>query len=435
MTLVSIVGPKDGENLLTGPIQLRILEDGSTTGHRLGIGEIVVAPFTEGPPQHRHAAHDEGFYVVRGVVRFTVGEETHDAEAGTLVMVPPGAPHTFANPGAEPAVVLNTFTPDLYVRYFHDLRDFAAAAGRPPAPDEVAEIMAKYHTEPATTYAAEQAEQAEQTEYEIPGGPVIRVEERGTGLPVLLLHGGGGPATVAGLAEALAARGVRVLTPVIPGFDGTPGSDRLRTVADLAVAFRQLIEVLGLRDVIVAGSSVGGWIAARMGVDEQAARDAGAEALVGGLVLLNAVGVAIDGQPITDVSAVPPNQLADYAYHEPDRFRLDPSSLPPERLAVMRANAAALDGYAGDPYMHDPGLRAQLGAVRLPVLVVWGESDRIVDLGYGRAYAASFAGENDEGARFTVVRGAGHLPHLEQPEVVTELVLAARRSALPVAGS
>ncbi len=84
-----------------GPIELRILEDGSTTAHRLGLAEIIIAPHTAGPPQHRHAQHDEGFYVVAGTVRFTVGEKAYDAPPRTLVMIPPGAPHTFANPGDE----------------------------------------------------------------------------------------------------------------------------------------------------------------------------------------------------------------------------------------------------------------------------------------------------------------------------------------------
>ncbi|MEV0069212.1 MULTISPECIES: hypothetical protein [unclassified Amycolatopsis] len=44
-----------------------------------------------------------------------------------------------------------TFTPDLYVRYFRDLREFAPRAGRPVPADETVEIMARYHTEPATT--------------------------------------------------------------------------------------------------------------------------------------------------------------------------------------------------------------------------------------------------------------------------------------------
>src|ERR1700722_20832249 len=130
MTDVSVVGPEDGEVPLAGPTRMRILEDGSTTSHRLGMGEITIPPHTEGPPQHRHARHDEGFYVVSGTARFTVGETSHDAPAGTLVMIPPGAPHTFANPTGETTVLLNTFTPDLYVEYFRDLRDMVAG-GQP----------------------------------------------------------------------------------------------------------------------------------------------------------------------------------------------------------------------------------------------------------------------------------------------------------------
>src|SRR3954465_14005329 len=196
MTRISLVGPNDGELALTGPIQLRILEDGSTTGHRLGLGEIVVAPHTNGPPQHRHAQHDEGFYVVRGTARFTVGEETHDAPAGTLVMVPPGAPHTFANLGDEPAVMLNTFTPDLYVQYFRDLRAFAVETGRPAQGDEIIELMARYHTEPATTYTGEApVPEPVTTDVRLDGDIVVRVEDRGAGRPVLLLHGGARPAS------------------------------------------------------------------------------------------------------------------------------------------------------------------------------------------------------------------------------------------------
>jgi quercetin dioxygenase-like cupin family protein len=62
-------------------------------------------------------------------VRFTVGDKDYDAPAGTLVMVPPEAPHTFANLTGEPAVMLSTFTPDLYVRHFRGLRDMIAGGG------------------------------------------------------------------------------------------------------------------------------------------------------------------------------------------------------------------------------------------------------------------------------------------------------------------
>lgn len=67
-------------------------------------------------------------------------------------MVPPGAPHTFANPGGEPLVMINTFTPDRYVQYFRDLRD-QLAAGREPTPKTTAEVMSRYATTPATDFA------------------------------------------------------------------------------------------------------------------------------------------------------------------------------------------------------------------------------------------------------------------------------------------
>jgi pimeloyl-ACP methyl ester carboxylesterase len=76
----------------------------------------------------------------------------------------------------------------------------------------------------------------------------------------------------------------------------------------------------------------------------------------------------------------------------------------------MAANAAVFAEYAGDPYMHDPTLLGRLADVTVPAAVVWGEADGIVDVGYGRAYAEAL------GASFTLIEGAGHLPHLEQPE-------------------
>lgn len=66
-------------------------------------------------------------------------------------MVPPGAPHTFANPSDEPTVLLNTFTPDTYVQYFRDLRDMIAA-GRPLNRHTIGETMSRYATEVAGDY-------------------------------------------------------------------------------------------------------------------------------------------------------------------------------------------------------------------------------------------------------------------------------------------
>ena len=68
-------------------------------------------------------------------------------------MVLPGAPHTFANPGDEPLVMLNTFTPDLYVQYFRDLRDAVRDTGRALTAGEITEVMGRYDTSPAAEFS------------------------------------------------------------------------------------------------------------------------------------------------------------------------------------------------------------------------------------------------------------------------------------------
>ncbi|HTZ28956.1 MAG TPA: alpha/beta fold hydrolase, partial [Streptosporangiaceae bacterium] len=312
MSEISITGPHEGEIALSGPIQMRILEDGSTTAHRLGLGEITIAPHTDGPPQHRHARHDEGFYVVSGTARFTVGDTSHDAPAGTLVMVPPGAPHTFGNATGEPAVLLNTFTPDLYVQYFRDLHDMIAA-GQPMTPADVVGVMARYATVPATQYASPATATRTVTAAGI-GAADVSYTDRGAGPTYLLLHGGAGPQSVTGFAGLLADTGpARVIVPVHPGFGGTPRPDGLTTIAGLARLYAALLDDLGLDDVTVIGNSIGGWIAAEMAVT--------GSARIGALVLVDAVGIEVPGHPVADFFSLTLDQVAELSYHNPAAFR------------------------------------------------------------------------------------------------------------------
>jgi hypothetical protein len=97
------------------------------------------------------------------------------------------------------------------------------------------------------------------------GQPVeISFTDTDGGAVVLLLHGGGGPATVAGFGERFAAdRHARVLVPRHPGFDGTPRPPWLTSIRDLARLYTALPDELDLRDVTVVGNSIGGWWAPR----------------------------------------------------------------------------------------------------------------------------------------------------------------------------
>ena len=153
MAKVSVVRPGEGDVLSNGTSQIRILENGEHTDHRLGFAEVTLAPGFPSPLQHRHAQHDEGFYVLSGTIRFTVGQDEHDAGPGTWVIVPTGAPHTFANAGEGTAVMLNTFTPDLYVQYF---RDFKAMidSGQPVNAETMTPLWKNYATEISNEYAS-----------------------------------------------------------------------------------------------------------------------------------------------------------------------------------------------------------------------------------------------------------------------------------------
>ncbi|WP_407987682.1 alpha/beta fold hydrolase [Kitasatospora sp. CMC57] len=237
----------------------------------------------------------------------------------------------------------------------------------------------------------------------------LTLSETGAGRPVLLLHGGGGPATVAGLAERL-SRSARTITPVHPGWDGTQRPDWLTGVDDLALAYLHHLHDRRLRDVLVVGSSLGGWIAAEMAVRDSSG-------VITGLVLIDAVGVHVEAEPITDVLALDARGLAEHSWHDPDRYHVDPADLPPGELARRQANMATMRTLADNPYMHDPKLLRRLGRVHVPTLLLWGESDRIVTPAYGAAYAAAFGN-----AHLELVPRAGHLPQLEQPEATYELI-------------
>ncbi|NUP44790.1 MAG: alpha/beta hydrolase [Streptomyces sp.] len=246
----------------------------------------------------------------------------------------------------------------------------------------------------------------------------LTVSEAGTGRPVLMLHGGGGPATVAGLARHL-SRTAHALVPVHPGWDGTDRPARLTGVGDLALAYLDELRDRGLRDVAVVGSSLGGWVAAEMALRDTAG-------LVTGLVLIDAVGVHVDGEPIADVFALDPRALAEHSWHDPDRFHVDPAAIPADELARRQGNMATMRVLAGDPYMHDPHLLDRLARVRVPALLLWGESDRVVTPAYGAAFAAALPD-----AHLAVIPAAGHLPQIEQPEATHTLIDAFLRRDAP----
>ncbi|MEU1491433.1 alpha/beta hydrolase [Streptomyces sp. NPDC005776] len=223
----------------------------------------------------------------------------------------------------------------------------------------------------------------------------------------LVLHGGGGPQTVAPLMGHLAAS-MHVFAPTHPGWNGTTRPDSLTSVADLAAGYLARLLDHGERDVVLVGSSIGGWIALEMAV--RAAHDERCAGLIGAVVDIDGVGVVVEAEPVADFFALDARGLAEAAWHDPERGYMDPARFTDEQRAIQQANSRTMAVIAG-PGMSDPTLLGRLGAVNVPTLVVWGESDRIVTPAYGRTVADAVPG-----ARFVEIQAAGHLPHLEAPD-------------------
>jgi pimeloyl-ACP methyl ester carboxylesterase len=241
-------------------------------------------------------------------------------------------------------------------------------------------------------------------------GLKVTIKENGDaatagGTGVLLLHGGAGPLSVAGLAAALSEHAY-VITPTHPGFDGTPRVPWADSVADLADAYLDLLEQLGMTAVMVIGNSIGGWIASEMALRDIHGR-------VKSMVLLNAVGIRPDNdKQVTDIRSLPPVAIGKLSFANA-AFRPNFAAMSDEQRAGMAANQQTLAVYAGEDFLFAPKLRWRLHRVTVPVLAVWGEEDGIVTTEYGRAFAGAFPNGHYQG-----IADAAHFPHIEQPGAV-----------------
>ncbi|CDR05605.1 alpha/beta fold hydrolase [Streptomyces iranensis] len=235
-----------------------------------------------------------------------------------------------------------------------------------------------------------------------PGLP-LTVRDVGAGRPVLVLHGGAGPASVSGVVDHFAATS-RVLAPTHPGWEDTPRPEWFTGVDDLVETYLDLLDDRDLRDVLVLGSSFGGWIAAEMAVRDRGRR-------IGGLVVMGAFGPRLEGHEVRFPTAPPGPPPGEGSGPAQGPRPGAGSGAPAPRPGPSPAALQALAAYVG-PAKSDPKLLHRLARVTVPALAVWGEDDTVVPPDYGRAYAAAIPG-----ARFELIPGAGHLPTREAPEV------------------
>ncbi len=244
-------------------------------------------------------------------------------------------------------------------------------------------------------------------------GVELEVLRRGTGNPLLLLHGFQHIDPRLPVVDLL-ARDAQLIAPSHPGFGRSSRPADFGTVYDLVHLYLGLLDTLPQGPLTLMGLSFGGWLAAEVAVK--------AGRRIDKLILVDALGIKVSDREtpdILDVFNAHPQDVIARSWHDPQTFAPRYDDMEDDELVTRARNWETLARYGFHPYMHNPQLKRWLSSIKARTLVLWGASDGVVKPAYGEAYARLIPG-----ARFESIANAGHHPEIEQPEALAARVRA-----------
>jgi quercetin dioxygenase-like cupin family protein len=139
------------EEIRVGQLAIRFLLEDKASGGSVAMFEFDVPAGAKVPIAHSHDAYEETIYGLEGVLTFTVDGRKTDVGPGEVLCIPRGAVHRFDNVRTADAKMLAIVTPGvLRPDYFREMATvIAAAAGGPPNPVAIAEVMRRHGLTPA----------------------------------------------------------------------------------------------------------------------------------------------------------------------------------------------------------------------------------------------------------------------------------------------
>ena len=244
-------------------------------------------------------------------------------------------------------------------------------------------------------------------------GFATRVWRKGSGPRIGFLAGYGGLPKWIPFLDRLAEKRT-VIVPSLPGF---PGGDRGHTVLDThldwVLAVRDLIGKAGLAGADLAGSSVGGSLAAEVAAiwPENVKR----------LALIAPFGLYDENDPATDPWAQKPDEVAALMTARPEVYKTlkempagaNSIEWPIEQTRAAEA-AARIFWPLGNTRLHQ-----RLPLIKAPTLILWGEEDRLLPRSYANVIAGAIGAETE----VKIIPGAAHLAELDQPDEVAAAIL------------
>jgi pimeloyl-ACP methyl ester carboxylesterase len=237
-------------------------------------------------------------------------------------------------------------------------------------------------------------------------GAQVAVRRRGSGRPLLYLHGAGFTGKWLRFHEALAA-GADVIAPEHPGFGASPDQEAIEDFADLVLHYDDLRAQLGLDEPFdLVGYSLGGWIAADYAVTYPDK--------LRSLALIVPAGLE---PPIVDFFAMAPEQIFMTLFNDftnAGEVLVDPRDID---VAVhMYEEASTVAKLAWNP-RYDRKLARRLRRVSCPTLVLGADHDKLLGDECCERYAELIAS-----AAVVRIPGTGHALPIEQPEAAARAI-------------
>ncbi|NUO51930.1 MAG: alpha/beta fold hydrolase [Polyangiaceae bacterium] len=249
-------------------------------------------------------------------------------------------------------------------------------------------------------------------------GPVHAFDAKGRGEKTfVLLHGMGTTATsYMGLFRGLRSRAKRILLLDLPGHGRSTNGDERMSVARLSAGVREALD--GLLDpadpVVLFGTSLGG--AAALGYAlERPER-------VRALILVSPGGAPFSADDFDAlkrrfnlVSRTDARRFFGELMHRPPLYtRLF------ERPLLAQLGHPVVKTFLESLAVEDCFTAEQVAKLRVPTLVIWGKSDRILP----RSGLDFYRRELPSGTTFEEPEGLGHSPHLERPRWLLERIMS-----------
>jgi mannose-6-phosphate isomerase-like protein (cupin superfamily) len=138
-----IVEPGEGPSVWLGGLGVDFKVPAGMTGGAFSLVEHPLEPGRLIPP-HVHHNEDELSYVLSGRIGVRIGDRDLIAEAGAYVFKPRNVPHTFWNPGPEPARLLEIIWPAGFEQFFAELGALAESCPPDEFPQRRAELARAY---------------------------------------------------------------------------------------------------------------------------------------------------------------------------------------------------------------------------------------------------------------------------------------------------